>query len=249
VLDEFDRCEDGAFRRDVAELIKNLSDRLGRVQLVLAGVAADLTELVAHIPSIRRNILALRVPKMTDEEILQIVGKGEQEIGLRFEPGANELIVAVSRGSPYVANLLCHHAGHSALNDERMTVFTSDVASAVGLIQIEFQARIGKSNVARVRGLVDQGHGEDLDIAARTALSAEGLFGVKEIQQFNDVDVASAGRIIDHLLADGILVIAEEDESGKRYEFLEEGLPTYLWITSARANLFPEQPKTRAAQR
>ena len=58
ILDEFDRCESGAFRRDVAELIKNLSDRLGRVQLVLAGVAADLTELVEHIPSIRRNIFA-----------------------------------------------------------------------------------------------------------------------------------------------------------------------------------------------
>ena len=91
ILDEFDRCESGAFRRDVAELIKNLSDRLGRVQLVLAGVAADLTELVEHIPSIRRNIFALSVPKMPDTEVLQIVSNGEREAGLTFDPATSAL--------------------------------------------------------------------------------------------------------------------------------------------------------------
>ena len=46
VLDEFDVCESPDFRRNIAELIKNLSDRSIRTQLVIAGVAADLTELV-----------------------------------------------------------------------------------------------------------------------------------------------------------------------------------------------------------
>ena len=52
VLDEFDRSGAKEFRQNVAELIKNLSDRLVRVQVVIAGVAANLTELLEHIPSI-----------------------------------------------------------------------------------------------------------------------------------------------------------------------------------------------------
>ena len=113
ILDEFDRCESGAFRRDVAELIKNLSDRQGRVQLVLAGVAADLTELVEHIPSIRRNIFALRLPKMSDAEVLQIVANGEREASVTFDTHAGAYVVALASGSPYIASLLCHHAGHA----------------------------------------------------------------------------------------------------------------------------------------
>lgn len=249
VLDEFDRCDTGAFRRDVAELIKNLSDRRGRVQLVLAGVAADLTGLVAHIPSIRRNILALQVPKMSDEEVLEIVGKGDREIGMAFEPAASELVVAVSRGSPYIANLLCHHAGHAALNDGRTTVLASDVASAVDLIQGEFEIRIGKALTSRIRALIRHDHGPDLDVAARAAMSAEGAFSVRDIQLFNDVDAATAERVVDHLLGDAIIRIAEEDDSGKRYEFIEDALPTYLWISSARSNLRPEPAKSRAASR
>ena len=56
VLDEFDRSSSEEFRQNVAELIKNLSDRLVRVQLVIAGVAGNLTELLEHIPSIQRNV-------------------------------------------------------------------------------------------------------------------------------------------------------------------------------------------------
>ena len=48
ILDEYDRVEDLSFRRNVAELIKNLSDRAARVQLVLAGVALNLEELIGR---------------------------------------------------------------------------------------------------------------------------------------------------------------------------------------------------------
>lgn len=58
VLDEFDRAESPEFRRDVAELIKTLSDVSARLQLIIAGVASDLSDLMEHIPSIRRSVVA-----------------------------------------------------------------------------------------------------------------------------------------------------------------------------------------------
>ena len=86
VLDEFDRVHSRDFRRAIAELIKNLSDRASRVQLVVSGVASNLTEIIEHIPSIRRTILGLPVPVMVDEEILEMIQIGEAESGLRFAP-------------------------------------------------------------------------------------------------------------------------------------------------------------------
>ena len=109
-LDEFDRCESSDFRRDVAELMKFLSDRSVRVQLVIGGVAADLAELVEHIPSIRRNILAVRVPQMSDDEVRQMVARGERVSGITYDAAAQDLVVRIARGWPYIAVLVCHHA-------------------------------------------------------------------------------------------------------------------------------------------
>lgn len=249
VLDEFDRCESTAFRRDIAELIKNLSDRLVRVQLVLAGVAADLTELVTHIPSIRRNIFAMRLSRMSDEEVQKVISNGEREIGFTFDTAASELIIGVSRGSPYVANLLCHHASQSALNDSRIVVSVSDVAYAVEQVYMEFRVRIGKPVTMRVKILIDRGHGADLDWAAHAALSAEGPIGVQDLLRYSDYDAKSAEKLLVSLSEAGILTATDEDDAGKLYDFVEETLPTYLWLSSTRANFRPEEPKAKAAVR
>ncbi|MDB5423437.1 MAG: hypothetical protein JWQ29_853 [Phenylobacterium sp.] len=247
ILDEFDRCESGAFRRDVAELIKNLSDRLGRVQLVLAGVAADLTELVEHIPSIRRNIYALGVPKMTDAEILLLVANGEREAGFTFDAHASAFVVAVASGSPYIASLLCHHAGHVALDQGRSTVLSADVSSAVDRAVSEFRGRIAKPAQAHIRRLFEQGRGEAMAMAARASLASDGAFTAADIQTQNEVDTRKAQQVVEQLSADGLLKLVDEDDVGKRYAFTEEGLPTFLWITWAQQNLQPETRKVRAA--
>jgi Cdc6-like AAA superfamily ATPase len=239
ILDEFDRCESGVFRRDVAELIKNLSDRLGRVQLVLAGVAADLTELVEHIPSIRRNIFALRVPKMTDGEVLQIVANGEREAGFSFEPPARDFVVEIARGSPYIANLLCHHAGHSALDQGRGVINATDVWSAVDRTVLEFQSRIGKPALAHVRRLFEQGQGEALALAARASLSGDDAFSVADLQAASGLDERKAAHLVTFLSSEGLLAGAEEEASGARYTFAEEGLPMLLWMTWAQKNMRP----------
>ena len=249
ILDEFDRCESGAFRRDVAELIKNLSDRLGRVQLVLAGVAADLTELVEHIPSIRRNIFALRVPKMSDAEVLQIVANGEREAGVTFDTHAGAYVVAVASGSPYIASLLCHHAGHVALDQGRSTILAADVSQAVGRAVDEFQGRIGKPAQAHVRRLFEQGRGEAMAMAARASLTSDGAFSASEIRAVNEIEARKAQAVIDQLANDHLITQVDEDEAEKRYTFIEEGLPTYLWITWAQQNLQPETAPTKASTR
>lgn len=249
ILDEFDRCESEAFRRDVAELIKNLSDRLGRVQLILAGVAADLTQLVAHIPSIRRNIYALRVPMMADEEVVEIVRNGQRELGVSFDPPAQELVVAVSRGSPYIANLLCHHAVQAALLAGRTRIMLEDVVDAVDRTRQEFSGRIGKAIQHRVGWLLTNGHSVELDLASRTSLSADGPFSVSDMEVLAQVDRSQAERATELLLHHGLLRAIHDGEGTIRFEFMEDGLPMYLWIASAMQSLRPAEMKSRASTR
>jgi Cdc6-like AAA superfamily ATPase len=244
ILDEFDRAESGPFRRDVAELIKNLSDRLGRVQLVLAGVAADLTELVEHIPSIRRNLFALRVPKMTEPEVLQIVANGERETELKFDAQARAFVVEVARGSPYIANLICHHAGHACLDQGRSTVIPADVANAIDRSIIEFEGRIATPAQQHVRRLFQQGRQDALAMTARAALAADGTFEVTDIEQVNQVSAAKAKDAIGAIQSERLLRTVHSDEVGQRYAFVEEGLPTLIWMIWAQHNLNRESAPT-----
>src|SRR3546814_20283133 len=81
ILDEYDRVEDSGFRRQTAELIKNLSDRMAAVHVLIAGVAEDLDGLIDYIPSIRRNIAAIEVPAMTTPEVEEILRIGSETSG------------------------------------------------------------------------------------------------------------------------------------------------------------------------
>ena len=248
ILDEFDRAESAAFRRDIAEVIKNLSDRLGRVQLVLAGVAADLTELVEHIPSIRRNIFALRVPKMSEAEILQIVANGEREADLKFDTQASAFVVEVARGSPYIANLICHHAGHASLDAGRSTVMPADVAAAVDRTIEEFQGRIAAPVQQHIRRLFDQGRQDALAMTSRAALAADGVFDATDVESASRISARKAQDAIEVLESERLLKPVQGEDGTRRFAFVEEGLPTLIWMMWAQRNLNREAaPPARAA--
>ena len=142
VLDEFDRTESPDFRRDVAELIKTLSDVSARLHLVIGGVASDLTDLMEYIPSIRRNVNAVRIGPMPDEEVRGLIENGARLSGVKFEAPAIELIASASRGSPYLTTLLAHVAGMIALDEGRLNVELKDVAKALDDVIEDFRTRI-----------------------------------------------------------------------------------------------------------
>lgn len=141
MLDEFDRVTSADFRRGIAELIKNLSDRCARVQLVVAGVAANFTELVEHIPSIRRNVLNLELPRMADAEIEEMIALGAEESGLGFSASARLRIKVIAHGYPYIATLLAHHAGLKAIDDQADEVSLAHVSAAVDALEAYISPR------------------------------------------------------------------------------------------------------------
>lgn len=249
ILDEFDRSESLEFRREIAELIKILSDRSVRVQLVIAGVAGDIAELVEHIPSIRRNILAIRLPLMSDEETWDLVRLGEEASGLTYDDGARDLIVRVSGGWPYIASLIAHHGGLAAIDAGRTAVVADDVADAVQDALDEISGRIAKPVLVKVETLKREGMGKLLNILARAALTAGGEFEAEDIEKIapTQADATGTKRLVTQLARDGSLIEERSTPTGTVYHFVEDGLPALLWFQNVREEFSGTAPKARAS--
>lgn len=246
ILDEFDRAESMSFRRDVSELMKFLSDRAMRVQLVIAGVAADLAELLEHTPSIRRNLLALRVPLMNDAEIQSLITNGEKLSGLTFERSARELIVAVAHGSPYLASLVCHHAGLAALDEQHPSVGAVDVVAAMDRGLGEIESRLNRPAVRRVQKLLDEGHGPLLMAIAGVSLRMGGEFEFEDLAaELGESEFEACKNLVEKLSKDREMFEFVEDQYRHGYVFIEEGIRQYLWFLGARAQV--QNPRRRAA--
>lgn len=147
LLDEFDRVASSEVREQIAELIKNLSDRGATVQFVIAGVASNLTALFSHIPSIRRNLIGIPVDRLSDRETRNLVELGASRSGVKFSNKALDLLATWSRGLPYIAQLLALHASLVALRGGKQTVDIRDVEAAGDEAEEEIGLRL--SDTAR----------------------------------------------------------------------------------------------------
>jgi Cdc6-like AAA superfamily ATPase len=244
ILDEFDRCELAEFRQAIAELLKNLSDRSVRVQLVIAGVASNVTELVEYIPSIQRSVAALPVPDMSAAEIRQLVVNGEETSGVNFEGSAIGLIVSIASGLPYLASLLCHHASHLAIEQGRMTVKVADVNAAVSEALQEFESRTGKRSRVQIAACLRDVALEALSVLASAAQATGGRFNLDDIGvvSANAEEQAKTRALAENLVAKRLLLEADEDEDGRFYRFVDESVPPYLRLLAAQTRLAGSPP-------
>ncbi|WP_233281461.1 ATP-binding protein [Sphingomonas changnyeongensis] len=232
ILDEYDRAESDQFRLSVAELIKNLSDRAARVQLVLAGVASNLQELVGYIPSIRRNVIGLPMPRLSSEEVRALLKIGEDAAGVSFAPGAAAAIEALSNGSPYLVRLISHHASMLALDGDRLAIDEADVWAALDKIVDESAGRIDPRLIAAVAPYLAGADAPLVSAAARAASTPDGWFAPEDALSLITPERKDAlAELLGALAAAGVI---EHSAEAGRYRFREEPLPTYLWMRTAR---------------
>ncbi|WP_448501114.1 ATP-binding protein [Sphingomonas sp.] len=225
ILDEFDRANAPHFRRSIAELIKNLSDRACRVQLVVAGVASNLNELIEHIPSIRRNILGLPLPVMNDEEVRELLRNGEQASGLSFTSAAADALCRVAYGLPYLASLIAQHAGIAALDRKQLVIDVRDVDAAIEQAFEEVELRTSLVTRHAIDQAVAAGLESDLDRLAQVALASGGRI-------VGDAGLPPAS-VIDGLGSRYGLIEPIQGDPARAYIFVDEGAPLYLWMRRA----------------
>ena len=242
VLDEYDRVADINFRREVAELIKNLSDRAARVQIVLTGVASNLEELIGFTPSIRRNIVGLPVGPMRDEEVREILANAEEATGLSFPAEAADLIVAMAGGSPYIARLLGLRAASRALDDARDTISAADVIAGTESVLAEWNNGLPRRTQALLRHPEVRSAWPVLIAAARASGTPDGWFAADDVagELGDPARAPEVGRQLEAFLGPIDLFDRNEATAGDyarepRFRFRAQGVAQMLALSAALA--------------
>lgn len=191
MLDEYDRIIDEDVKNKLAELIKNITDRGAPVTLFIIGVSETVEQLLGKHPSIQRAMVAVHLPPMTDREIERIIITGGEAAGISFAPEARRIIVALSKGLPYFAQLLSLHAARTALARNSREVQRADMADAVQRCAAEAD-----------RGLVEtyhrivgpDGRGRVADVLYLAAQASSDNFGSFQASDLTAVQVRQGER-------------------------------------------------------
>jgi len=131
VLDEFDRLEDDETISLLADTLKTLSDHRVWTTVMIVGVAASVDLLVGEHESVARSLVQVPMPRMSVDEMNDVLARGLSQAQLEIEPEARRVIVSMAEGLPHFVHLLGLHSGQHAIAEERTTIVASDVQKAI----------------------------------------------------------------------------------------------------------------------
>ncbi len=114
-----------------ANTIKDLSDYAVNVTVIIVGVADDIGELIEKHESIGRCIEQIPMPRMSNDEMKEVLQKRLPRLGMKIEADALWKIITLARGLPAYVHLLGLHATQDAIRMRRTTVTVSNVDSAI----------------------------------------------------------------------------------------------------------------------
>ena len=138
VIDEFERLPNRRDRAAFADLVKKLSDNESPATLMLVGIADNIDDLLVAHESAQRSIVEIKVERLSDASIREIVDTGMEALGLEIEQVAADQVVAYSARFPYYAHLLGEGAVHALLSRCQadtvlpLRVGTADLAASIG---------------------------------------------------------------------------------------------------------------------
>ena len=139
IVDEFDRIEDPDVSVLFADMIKMLSDFRVDTTLILVGVADNVNDLIASHESINRCLVQIHLPRMSLDELSQIVRAGIETVGMKISEDAIAQISKLSLGLPQYVHALGLASGRSAIDRESVSIDTDDVEAAMSVVMRESQ--------------------------------------------------------------------------------------------------------------
>lgn len=122
IIDEFDTIEDVKEKEKFSQFTKILSDSGAKLSLLIVGIAMSASELMEGHQSISRSLSEVRLERMNDNELMDIIRKGEERTGLVFEESVKNKIVKSSFGFPYFTHLLAKKSAEEAVCSDLTTV-------------------------------------------------------------------------------------------------------------------------------
>lgn len=130
IIDEFDRLDDQA-KAPFADTIKSLSDDAVNATVVLVGVADTIDQLISQHQSVGRALVQIKMPRMSAEEVNEIINTGLARLTMSIEDAALTRIALLSQGLPHYAHLLGLNASRVALQQRTLNINTDLIFAAI----------------------------------------------------------------------------------------------------------------------
>jgi Cdc6-like AAA superfamily ATPase len=130
IIDEFDRVAErmGTLFSDT---IKTLSDQSVPATLVLVGVADIVEALIREHESVERALAQIRVPRMSRDELNEIITLGLKDVEMTIQDDARARLVALSQGLPHYTHLVGLYAARNANRENRLEISRSEIRAGV----------------------------------------------------------------------------------------------------------------------
>lgn len=240
VVDEFDRVLDAGTRTRLADSIKQLSDRDAPLLFLIVGVSDDLERIMGQHPSIARSVGGVHLPLFTDREIAQIIAKGGQETGFTFPPAAVARITVLSRGMPYMAQLLGLRLTQAAVARDETAVSEEDFEAAVTRMAHDAPLRVQALHGT----LTDFGRDSEMVLALRRVATApQDPWGRLAVQPSGDGMLVGGRAVSARCWASliGADVLAAGPPGSGQYSFAERSLLHHVLLLAAREAVVSDQ--------
>jgi Cdc6-like AAA superfamily ATPase len=131
IIDEFDKLEDKNAISLTANVIKSLADYSVNCTVIIVGVAESLSDLIQEHASIKRSIVQVRLDRMDDRELREIIDSRLALTPLKIDRDALARIIKLARGLPYYVHTLGKFSAISATDDRRLSITVDDVERAM----------------------------------------------------------------------------------------------------------------------
>lgn len=115
LIDEFDSIIEKEDKHKIAELIKLLSDSNSAFKIFIVGIAESAEELTAGHPSTQRCLKEIKLAKMQQRELIDIINTGSEKLKLNFTRDAKFRICRLSSGYPHFTHLIALKAAEMAI--------------------------------------------------------------------------------------------------------------------------------------
>jgi Cdc6-like AAA superfamily ATPase len=188
IIDEFDRLPENV-KRLFADLIKSISDHALATTVILIGVGDSVEQLIKEHESVSRALVQINMPRMTQDEIREIIKNSLSKINMTIEPQALNNISSLSKGLPHYAHLIGKHCAREALNESSLVIKDDHFKKATTKAINEAQHSIRTAYHAAIRSTKKVNLFSDVILACS-------LVQVNELGEFAAQDVRAPMRLI-----------------------------------------------------
>ncbi len=145
VIDEFDRLTNKGARRAMADTIKALSGYNVQATIVLVGVADSVDGLISEHQSIERALVQIQMPRMSPEEIQEILDTGMERLDMTMDQEAKNRIVLIAQGLPHYAHALGLYSTRQAISQSSKKVACVHLRVAIAQAANQAQQSLQKA--------------------------------------------------------------------------------------------------------